>query len=210
MCPTDVVFILDSSNSIKDEDFNDEKEIVKKLVMDLYIAPDKNRVALVLFGTSPSLEARFGQYETAYKFHDVLEKLPKMGERTRIDRALNIAENQIFPEARQGVYKMVIILTDGVQSTGAQGLRSSSKPLREAGVRVIAVGIGVGKRERRLRLMTDRDEDVMDTKNIQGHLKEILSDLSQNGCSKYQCLMWDYDLRGRFLLMYILYGVLYC
>lgn len=185
MCPTEVAFILDSSNSIKDEDFNDEKEIVKKIVMDLDIASDKNRAALVLFGTSPTLEARLGQYETAYRFQEVLEKLPKMGERTRIDRALNVAENQIFPEARQGVYKIAIILTDGVQSTGAQGLRRSSKPLRDAGVRVIAVGIGVGKRERRLRLMTDRDEDVVDTKSIQGHLQKILDDLRQNGCSKY-------------------------
>jgi len=184
-----VAFILDSSNSIKDEDFNDEKEIVKKLVVNLDIAPDKNRAALVQFSTSPLLKARFGQYETAYKFQDVLEKLPKMDKRTRIDRALNLAENQIFPEARKGVNKMTIILTDGVQSTGAQGLRPSSKPLRDAGVRVIAVGVGVGKRERRLRLMTDRDEDVVDLKNVQGRLQEILDDLSQNGCSKYQSFL---------------------
>ena len=182
----DVAFILDSSNSIKDEDFNEEKEIVKKLVMDLNTASDKNRAALVLFSNSPSLEARFGQYETVYKFQEVLQKVPKMGKKTRIDRALNIAENQIFPEARQSVSKIAIILSDGVQSTGAQGLSPSSKPLRDAGVRVIAVGIGDGKRERRLRLMTDRAEDVVDTKNIQGHLQKIFNDLIQNGCSKYQ------------------------
>ena len=182
----DVAFILDSSNSIKDEDFNEEKEIVKKLVMDLNTASDKNRAALVLFSNSPSLEARFGQYETVYKFQEVLQKVSKMGKKTRIDRALNVADNQIFPEARQGVSKIAVILTDGVQSTEAQGLRSSSKPLRDAGVRVIAVGIGDGKRERRLRLMTDRAEDVVDTKNIQGHLQKIFNDLIQNGCSKYQ------------------------
>lgn len=108
-----------------------------------------------------------------------------MDDKTRIDRALNVAEYQIFPNASQGVYKIAVILTDGVQSTEAQGLRPASKPLREAGVRVIAVGIGVGKQERRLRLMTDREEDVVDTKNLQGHLRGILDDLSQNACSKY-------------------------
>ena len=51
---------------------------------------------------------------------------------------------------------------------------------------MIAVGIGDGKQEGRLRLMTDRNEDVVDAKNIQGHLQEILYDLSQNDCSKYQ------------------------
>ena len=49
---------------------------------------------------------------------------------------------------------------------------------------MIAVGIGVGKQERRLRLMTDSAEDVVDTKNIQGHLHEISSDLILNGYSK--------------------------
>ena len=180
-----MAFILDSSRSIKNEDFNEEKEIVKKLMMDLDLGPDKDRVALALFGATPKLEAEFGQYE-ASKFQDVLQTLPKMDDRTRIDRALNLAVDKIFPSARQDVHKMAIILTDGVQSTGARGLRPSSKPLRDTGVRLIAVGIGDGKQERRLRLMTDRNEDVVDSKNIQGHLQEILHDLSQNGCSKYQ------------------------
>ena len=156
-------------------------------MMKLDIGPRKDRVSLVLFGTKSKREAEFGQYG-ASKFQDVLWKLPKMNDRTRIDRALNVAEDQIFPNARKSAYKIAIILTDGVQSAGAQGLRPSSKPLRDAGVRVIAVGIGVGKRERSLRLMTDRDEDVVDTKNIQGHLQGILDDLIQNDCSKYQSM----------------------
>ena len=180
-----MAFILDSSRSIKNEDFNEEKEIVKKLMMDLDIGPDKDRVALAQFGATPKLKAGLGQYE-ASTFQDVLQTLPKTDDRTRIDRALNLAVDKIFPSARQGVHKMAIILTDGVQSTGAQGLRPCSKPLRDAGVRVIAVGIGDGKQEGRLQLMTDRDEDVVDAKNIQGHLQEILYDLSQNDCSKYQ------------------------
>ena len=180
-----MAFILDSSGSVKHEDFHEEKEIVSKFVMDFDLRPNKDRVALVLFGTKSKLEAEFGQYENL-TFQEVVRALPKMDDRTRIDRALNLAVDKIFPSARLGVYKMAIILTDGVQSTGARGLRPSSKPLRDAGVRVIAVGIGVGKQERRLQLMTDRDEDVVDAKNIQGHLQKILGDLSQNDCSKYQ------------------------
>lgn len=182
LCPKDVAFILDSSGSIKDEDFEEEKEIVSNLMMKLDIGPRKDRVALVLFGTKSKREAEFGQYN-AFKFQDVVKKLPKMNGRTRIDRALNMAENQIFPNARKSAYKIAMILTDGVQSTGAQGLLPSSKPLRDAGVRMIAVGIGVAQRERSLRLMTDRDEDVADTKNIQRHLQGILDDLTQNDCN---------------------------
>ncbi|KAL9978387.1 hypothetical protein ACROYT_G015895 [Oculina patagonica] len=181
-CPTDVAFIVDSSGSVESE-FNDAKEVVKKLVMTLDKAPGKNRAAMVLFGSSASQVAQFGQYETVDKFQDAVQQLPKMGGRTRIDKALNIAVDQVLPDARQGVYKIDIILTDGVQSSGARGLKQTSKPLRDAGVRVLAVGIGAGMDKRRLRLMTDRDEDVVDAKDIQGHLQGILDYLSQHDCT---------------------------
>ena len=148
---------------------------------DLDKASDNNRAALVVFGPEASLKARLGQYKTVEELSEVLEKLPKMNGRTRIDLALKVAEDEIFPNARHGVYKMAIILTDGAQSNKTQGLRRSSKPLRDAGVRVIVVGIGVPKEDSDLRLMTDRNEDVVDAENIQGHLQKILC-----GCSKYQ------------------------
>ena len=147
---------------------------------DLDKASDNNRAALVVFGPEASLKARLGQYET-YKLSEVLEKLPKMNGRTSIDLALKVAKDEIFPNARHGVYKMAIILTDGVQTDKTKGLRQSSKQLRDAGVRVIVVGIGVPKEDSKLRLMTDRNEDVVDAENIQGHLQKILC-----GCSKYQ------------------------
>lgn len=187
-----MTFIVDSSGSVESE-FNDAKEVVKKLVMTLDKAPGKNRAAMVLFGSSASQVARFGQYETVDKFQDTVQQQPSMGGRTRIDKALKIAVDQVLPDARQGVYKIDIILTDGVQSKGARGLKQTSKPLRDAGVRVLAVGIGAGMDERRLRLMTDRDKDVVNAKNIQGHLQGILDDLSQHDCSKYNCSLISID-----------------
>ena len=180
-----MAFIVDSSGSVHETKFNDAKNIVKKLARSLHLAPNTNRAALVLFSSSASLEAQFGQYETEDQFLDVVHKLPKMGGRTRIDKALNLSVNQVFPDSREGVYKIAIILTDGVQSNGARGLKPASKPLRDAGIRVLAVGIG-GIRERRLRLMTDRKEDVVNAKNSQDRLRGILDDLSDNNCSKYQ------------------------
>ena len=183
-CPTDVTFIVDSSGSIKE--FQNTKDVVKELVMTLDLASGRNRAAMVAFSSTAHLEAQFGQYDTVQKFQDAVQQLPKMGGRTRIDKALNRAVNQVLPDARQDVYKIAIILTDGVQSSGARGMKQTSKPLRNAGVRVLAVGVGAGKNERRLRLMTDRDQDVVNAKNIQAYLQRILDDLNQHGCSKYK------------------------
>lgn len=141
---------------------------------------------MVLFSSTALLEAQFGEYETEDEFLDVVQKLPKMGGRTRIDNALKLTVDQILPDARPGVYNITLALTDGKQSSGARGLEETSKPLRDAGVRVLAVGVGAGMNERRLRLMTDRDEDVMDTKEVKAHLQGILDHLNQHDCSKYQ------------------------
>lgn len=175
---------MDSSGSIKGTEFYDEKELVNKMVTDLKVAPDESRVALVLFGSKAFVKVRFGDDRTAETFQDVVHYLPKLEGQTRIDNALR-ASRKVFQYARQNVYKIAVILTDGDQSVGASSLKQTSKPLRDAGVRVIAVGMGAGIKEGRLRLMTESDEDVVKKNNAKEYLQEILDELNQNGCSKY-------------------------
>ena len=182
---------MDSSRSIKRAEFYDEKELVKKLVV--RVTATANREALVLFGPSADVKARFGQYDTVEKFQDVVQKLRKTGGRSRIDKALNVAVNEVFSSARWYAYKIAIIISDGVQSIGAKGLRDTSRPLRQADVRVISVGIGAGMVKDRLRLMTESDEDVVEMKDIEGYLQEIFDKVYRNACNsgvcKYQLLI---------------------
>ena len=183
----DVAFIMDSSGSIKRAEFYEERLLVKKLVEQ--VTATGNREALILFGSSASVKAQLGQYDTAEKYIEVVQKLRKKNGRTRIDRALNVAVDEVFSSARPYAYKIVVVLSDGVQSRGAKSLRESSRPLRQANVRVLAVGIGTGMAKNRLRLMTGSDDDVVDVKDIEGHLQYIITNIYRNPCGavrKYQ------------------------
>ncbi|CAH3154300.1 unnamed protein product, partial [Pocillopora meandrina] len=187
ICPMDVAFIMDSSGSIKRAEFYEERLLVKKLVVQ--VTATGNREALILFGSSASVKAQLGQYDTAEKYIEVVQKLRKKNGRTRIDRALDVAVDEVFSSARPYAYKIVIVLSDGVQSKGAKSLRESSRPLRQANVRVLAVGIGTGMAKNRLRLMTGSDDDVVDVKDIDGHLQYIITNIYRNPCGalrKYQ------------------------
>lgn len=72
-----------------------------------------------------------------------------MGYTTRIDRALRLAQINMFTEgngARMGIPKFLIILTDGTQTkyTDAEDPREIGEELRKSGITIFTIGIGSG------------------------------------------------------------------
>ena len=61
-----------------------------------------------------------------------------------------------------------MVITDGKQTQmdDTKDLREVSKPLRKAGVRVLALGVGSGVDEKELRLIVERDGDVLRAKSF--------------------------------------------
>ena len=159
----DVAFILDSSGSIGRTNYLKQKEFVKQVARSFGVAPGQSQAAMVLYSSTASVQARFGQYATAEEFAKAVDALPYERGRTRIDMALDLASTDIFPAARPDVPKIAILITDGkqTQAKDAKNLKEASDPLRKAGVRVLAVGIGSGVDADELRSITETDEDVV-------------------------------------------------
>ena len=72
-----------------------------------------------------------------------------MGSITRIDRALRLAQRELFDEsngARAGVAKILVLLTDRSQTpdADAEDPGNISDEIRASGITVIVVGIGPG------------------------------------------------------------------
>ena len=59
-----------------------------------------------------------------------------------LTRPWDLAASDVFPEARPGVARIALLITDGKQTeaSDAKGLREASAPLRKAGVRVMGPG----------------------------------------------------------------------
>lgn len=160
-CPVDLAFVFDSSDTIGVGALEDAKMLVKKMVKGLELGADESRVALVVFADKVEVKARFSKNLSVKQFQDMVQNIKSIGSRTRIDKAL-VETKQVFKEGRDDVYKIAVVLTDGIQSKDrdTKSLLSTSEPLRRAGVRVIAVAIGTRASKGRLRLMTDSMDDV--------------------------------------------------
>lgn len=82
-----------------------------------------------------------------------------------------------------------IIFSDGVQTKDSfweipKGFTDASQPLKDKGVRVIAVGGTANANKERLRLMTDRLEDVV-VNTDKAVVVEELKGILKNACSKF-------------------------
>ena len=179
----DLAFIVDSSASIGSKNYMKEKHFVKQLARSFGVAPGHSRAALVLYSNSSSVKAGFDQYPSLEEFQQSVDDLPYERGLTRIDLALEKANQEVFPQARKGVPKIAILITDGKQTQAAdsKGLREASEPLQRAGVRVLAVGIGSGVDPDELRLVTVSDDDVVVAQGFPDLLVQI-GNLTRRAC----------------------------
>ena len=185
-CPVDLAFVFDSSDTIGVGALEKAKMLVKKMVKGLELGADESRVALVVFADKVEVKARFSENLSVKQFQDMVQNMKSIGSRTRIDKAL-VETKQVFKEGRDDVYKIAVVLTDGIQSEDhdTKSLLSTSEPLRRAGVRVIAVAIGTRASKGRLRLMTDSMDDVKEEDEALEYFQQLSDKLNQNLCGNY-------------------------
>ena len=188
-CPVDLAFVFDSSDTIGKGALENAKMLVKEMVKGLELGADESRVALVVFADKVEVKARFSENLSVKQFQDMvqnMESVGSIGRRTRIDKAL-VETKQVFKEGRDDVYKIAVVLTDGIQSEDqdTKSLLSTSEPLRRAGVRVIAVAIGTRASKGRLRLMTDSMDDVKEEDEALEYFQQLSDKLNQNLCGNY-------------------------
>ena len=94
-CSADIAFIMDASGSMT-RDFSAEKQVVKAIVKSTDIAPDMTRAALIYFSEETKVAVSFGKYATTEKILAAVDAVPFIGRRTRIDKALKKANDEVF------------------------------------------------------------------------------------------------------------------
>ncbi len=190
--PIDVAFIIDSSGSIGSTNYQNQKNFVKAVAKSFGLASAQSQAAMVLFSDSASVKARFGQYATMEEFGRAVDALPYESGWTRIDKGLDVAATDIFPEARAYV-KIAVLITDGVQTQAAdaKGLKEASEPLRKAGVRVLTVGIGSGVDKNQLRLVTVSDDDILVANDFQD-LQLKVGKITSKACERVGEFHWKF------------------
>lgn len=156
----DIVFLVDSSRGVGDENLEREKDFVKNAAYSLNLAPGRSRIAVILYSSYARLPIGFGDHSTMQPFRDDVDKLSLIGNSRRIDRALNAAET-LLKGAPSNRPKVVILLTAGKQDSGVgDSLSGAAAPLQTMGAKTYVVAIGREPDVQELRPVVKNDQDM--------------------------------------------------
>ncbi|XP_075573989.1 von Willebrand factor A domain-containing protein 2 isoform X1 [Pelecanus crispus] len=135
----DVLFLLDGSYSIGKGSFERSKLFAGQLCDALDIHPDRVRVGMIQFSSTPHLEFPLDSYLTKREVKERIKGIVFRGGSTETGRALKYILRKGFPGGRNSsVPEVVIIISDG-KSQGSTAMPAMQ--MRERHVTVFAVGI---------------------------------------------------------------------
>ncbi|XP_069719670.1 von Willebrand factor A domain-containing protein 2 [Phaenicophaeus curvirostris] len=135
----DVLFLLDGSYSIGKGSFEKSKVFASKLCDALDIHPNRVRVGMIQFSSTPHLEFPLDSYLTKQEVKERIKRIVFRGGSTETGRALKYVLRKGFPGGRNSsVPEVLIIISDG-KSQGSTGMPAMQ--MKERHIMVFAVGI---------------------------------------------------------------------
>ena len=139
----DIIFILDASYDVSQDDYVTEKTFVKDLARYLNVSPGKSRAAVIIYGRNSNVLFKYDGYGSLAAFENFIDRASPVGGTQRMDLALDDA-GHLLTEARRCVPKWVILLTAGrhPDDPRVKSLVEASKPVRDLSDNIYVVAIG--------------------------------------------------------------------
>lgn len=182
----DLAFVVDTSGSISDENFQKQKDFVKALASSFDPTSTEHQLSLISYSTNAQLEVSFKNKTDRKEFEEAVDRVTHTKGRTRLDKALKLASAHLFTASggtRPDKRKIMIILTDGRQSQDPDtvALQDAVLPLKQLGVKIYAVAIGSEVDLNELHQMTDSKEEVFPVSDFDD-LANMANDIALKSC----------------------------
>ena len=158
----DLVFALGGAGSITLDTFQKQKGFIKQFLDTYGTSAPGVRVAIIDYSTGRLL-AEFQNFDTD-DLKDEVDRL-RLTRRGRVQSALVGANNQLFGNSkliRSYAIKALIILTGEGTNEADATLRNAASPLKNQGVRIVAVAVGKNPVKRKLLVFASGEEYIFD------------------------------------------------
>ncbi|CAB4000278.1 Hypothetical predicted protein [Paramuricea clavata] len=186
----DILMVVDGSSSVGHRNIKKVKAFLQKLVLELHVGKENNRVALMQFSEKAKTKPEFG-FDRFYEPRQIGRAISKMayhaGLKTMTGYALGLANDMIFTGNhgdRAQASDVVILVADGGAHDQTQALENAAK-LKQRGVHIVTVYIPnskhAGEFKHVLRNIASSPSDFY-TSNFD-ELKYIAADLVKVVCS---------------------------
>lgn len=139
--PLELVFVIDSSESVGPENFNVIKDFVNAAVDRVSVGGDAARVAVVLYSHINVVVVSLEQEATQDEIRSAVRSMSYLGEGTYTGSALRQA-NRVFEAGRPGVRKVAVIITDGqADRRDLISLESAVVEAKENEIEMFVIGV---------------------------------------------------------------------
>lgn len=139
--PQELVFVVDSSESVGPEDFDRVKDFLSALIERVPVSRESTRVGVVLYSHVATVTAELRQGADGPAARAAVRAMPYLGEGTYTGSALQRAL-QVLRASRPGARRVLLLVTDG-QTDGRDpvDLEEAAREARDGGVEVFVVGV---------------------------------------------------------------------
>ncbi|XP_044859676.1 matrilin-2 isoform X8 [Mauremys mutica] len=141
----DLVFIIDSSRSVRPYDFEKVKEFILTILQFLDISPDVTRVGLIQYGSTVKHEFSLKTFRRKHDVERAVKRMMHLATGTMTGLAIQYALNIAFSESEgarplsQNVPRIIMIVTDGRPQDPVAEVAAKA---RNSGILIFAIGVG--------------------------------------------------------------------
>lgn len=138
----ELVFVIDSSESVGPENYEIVKDFVNALVDRVTVGRNATRIGLVLYSLEVKLVFNLARYSNKQDIKQTIRSIPYMGEGTYTGTAIRKTTQEAFSNARLGVSKVAIVITDGqTDKREPVKLDEAVREAHAANIKMFALGI---------------------------------------------------------------------
>ncbi|KAM8736611.1 uncharacterized protein AB9X84_021986 [Acanthopagrus schlegelii] len=188
--PIDLVFIIDSSRSVRPAEFEKAKEFLQDTVDSLEIGSDATRVGLVNYASTVQIEFLLKTYFDKSALKQALAQIEPLASGTMTGMAIKTAVEKAFTAeagarvSSMNIAKVAIIVTDGRPQDKVEDVSAAA---RASGIEIYAVGVDRADMMS-LRLMASQphDEHVFYVETY-GVIEKLTSKFRETLCGLDPC-----------------------
>ncbi|NWX90015.1 MATN1 protein, partial [Nothoprocta ornata] len=143
--PTDLVFVIDSSRSVRPHEFEKVKVFMSRVIEGLDVGPNSTRVGVINYASAVKNEFSLKTYQTKAGLLQAVQRIEPLSTGTMTGLAIQFAINQAFSDSEgarvrsPNINKVAIVVTDGRPQDSVQEVPARA---RAAGVEIFAIGVG--------------------------------------------------------------------
>ncbi|XP_075394938.1 matrilin-1 [Tenrec ecaudatus] len=162
--PTDLVFVVDSSRSVRPVEFEKVKVLLSQVIESLDVGPNATRVGVVNYASSVKQEFPLHAHSSKAALLQAVRRIQPLSTGTMTGLAIQFAITKVLSDSQGGrsrsphISKVVIVVTDGRPQ---DSVRDVSARAQASGIELFAIGVGrVDKATLRQMASEPQDEHV--------------------------------------------------